>query len=116
VSSFTPFPQLKESYRKLGPKRFWAIMLGALTWSLVGVWLERNLDYPHAYGSSCRHKCLIEEYWYSPTLLSHGGVHAYLMFAWLWALVVLPLGFVVWLKLRSRPDKLESTSYISDPE
>lgn len=116
--SFTGIPELREAYRQLGAVRFWLIMLGLLTYIGVGAWLSISLHYPLAYGSTCHSKCMIENYWFSPQLLRHGGLMDYALFAWLWSMPAFVAGVVIWTKLRrrtpSRNPILPSNS--SDPE
>jgi hypothetical protein len=100
--SLTGIPELKKSCRQLGAARFGAIMLGTCVWIGIGAWLQMTNDYPAAYGSSCHRKCLIEDYWYSPELIRHGGGLAYALFAWLWLLPVFVIGVAIWARLRKQ--------------
>ena len=99
---------LSNSYRQLGPVRFWLIVLGTLTYIGVGAFLAVKLHYPQAYGSTCHSKCFPEDYWFSPMLLRHGSLLEYLLFVWLWLLPALVIGVAIWSRLRkrSRPNDL----------
>jgi hypothetical protein len=103
--SFTGIPELKESYRKLGPLRFALTMLGTLLYIGIGAALAITKNYPAAYGSSCRRKCFIENYWYSPELLSQGDFYAYALFAWLWSMPALVVGVLIYAALKKRRNK-----------
>jgi hypothetical protein len=98
--SVTGIPELKASYHKLGPQRFWLIMFGTIAWIAIGVWLRMANKYPEAYGASCHSKCLVEVYWFSPGLLQHGGALALALFVWLWSLPV--SAFVLFGRMRLR--------------
>jgi hypothetical protein len=103
--SLTGIPELKESYRKLGPTRFWLVMLGTLTFISIGAALAITLDYPRAFGSTCHHKCMVENYWYSPALLRRGSVLAYALFAWLWLIpAMIPAAFI-YARIKKRRDR-----------
>lgn len=102
--SLTGIPELKDSYAQLGAGRFWLIMAGVLTYIGIGAALAITLDYPKAYGSMCRRKCLIEDYWFSPALLTHGNLLDYCLFAWLWSMPAAAIGVILWSRLRKRSD------------
>jgi len=95
-------PTFMDSYRKLGPLRFSLVMLGTFGWIGLGTWLSITDNYPRIYGSTCQRKCLIEDYWYSPQLLIHGGWLSYALFAWLWAIPALVVGLIVRAKWRKQ--------------
>lgn len=87
MSSWTGIPELKQSYRTLGARRFWAMTTSVLAYIGIGVWLSMTVNgWPEKYGSSCHGRgCLIDELWYSPGLLN-GGWAEWMLFAWLWSM------------------------------
>lgn len=92
--SWTGIPELKESYRMLGPVRFSLLMFGTLVYVGIGAWLTIKTNHPRAAGSTCQRKCMIESYWYSPHLLSGGPIEL-LTFVWLWLLpATIPAAFI----------------------
>lgn len=93
--------KMKAGYQELGPMRFSILMIGILAWIGLGVGPIIALDYPSAFGSSCHRKCLIESYWYSPTLISDGRFLAYLLFAWLWSMPAVVVAALIY-RLRKR--------------
>lgn len=92
MRSWTGIPELKQSYRTLGPKKFIPMMLGTFAWIGIGAWLTIAMDYPRSVGSTCRRKCLIEEYWYSGALLERGDPMSLCLFVYLWSMPALVIG------------------------
>lgn len=95
------FLKMRAGYEVLGPFRFGLLLLGVLAWIGIGAGAAIALDYPSAFGSSCHHKCLVESFWYSPTLISDGRLLAYVLFAWLWSMPAAVLAAVIY-RLRKR--------------
>ena len=92
--SITGIPELREYHKKVGPLRFWSLMGCTFTWIGIGAWLAIYLNFPTAYGSTCHRKCLLEEFWFSPALVSEGhrNVTELALFAWLWSMPALVVG------------------------
>lgn len=105
MRSWTGIPELKESYRTLGAMRFCLVLLGTLAYIGTGAALSIALDYPQAFGSTCRRKCLIENYWYSPALLTDDNTLAYALFLWLWSLPAVVVGTLIYATLKKRRDR-----------
>ncbi|UYY57937.1 hypothetical protein [Sphingomonas sp. S2-65] len=103
--SLTGIPELKESYRALGATRFWLTMIGLLVYCGGLAALMIATDHPESAGSTCRRKCMIEAYWFSPHLLG-GGAIEWLAFAWLWSIPAFVLGFILYARLNKRRDRL----------
>lgn len=85
--SWSKIPELKQSYRTLGARNFWALMIGVLGFIGLGVWLSMSVDgWPEKYGSACHGRgCFLDELWVSPGLLN-GSWAEWLLFAWLWSM------------------------------
>lgn len=81
MASWSGIPELRESYKALGPLRFWLIMGALAAWIGCKVWLETVLGWPDAYGFRCRGKCLFQDIWHSPALLENGRPLEWLLFA-----------------------------------
>ena len=105
--SLTGIPELKESYRALGAARFLLLMIGLLTYIGGFAALMIATDHPQSAGSTCRRKCMIEAYWFSPHLLG-GGAIEWLAFAWLWSLPAFVIGFVIYARLKRRREPLSN--------
>ncbi len=82
--------------------------IGLVLWGVIGVGLMAYLEYPSAYGISCRSGgryggggCIAE----SGVLLDYGGPLELLLFAWLWSLPVMIVAILVYggvAQLRNR--------------
>jgi hypothetical protein len=81
--SWSGIPELKEGYQKLGPRKFWPVMIGTLLYIGSGAWLMISAQWP----ADCRPqgRDLIGAYYCSPGLLS-GGTMEIGAFIWLWAI------------------------------
>lgn len=104
--SWTGIPELKESYRKLGPRLFWGIVVGLLAWLAIGMWLSLSLDWPDAYGFHCHGRgCWIDDLWHSPSLLAAGHRSAMEigLFIWEWSLPAVIPAALIWRFLKTRP-------------
>ncbi len=105
MTSWSGIPELRASYRKLGALRFFAMMLALLVWIGIFAWLSVTLDFPRSAGSTCHGKCTIEDFWYSPYLLRHGGWMGFALFAWLWSMPAFVVGMLIYAKLKKRRDR-----------
>lgn len=110
MASWSGIPELRESYRTLGPLRFWTIMGVLMAWLGGGVWLQVAVGWPEAYGFHCRGKgCLFTDIWHSPVLLHHGGLLEWLLFAHFMTLpgiFLVALVIVVRRKFRQRRPRI----------
>lgn len=112
MSMIDDWRQMRDAYR-MNPVGFAIIMLGLLTYIGVFAWLMVITDHPQAAGSTCRRKCMIEAYWFSPHLLG-GGVTDWLLFIWLWSLPATVVGAIVIHRLRRRRDPLATRIHPQD--
>jgi hypothetical protein len=108
---------IKEMYRRHRALQFVTKIIGIFAWLAIYIWLSSKADWPDGYGFQCHGRgCLFQDLGHSPALLKHGGLVPDLTFIWLWAPALIYAAYILWAMLRPRPDNLESTSYISDPE
>ena len=86
--------QIREGYRA-NPALFVGLNVGLVAYIVTLATLVVMVDHPQAAGSTCRRKCLIESYWFSPHLLS-GGMLEWLTFILLWAMPATFIGFLAY--------------------
>ena len=105
------FSELKASYKKLGPLRFWAWLGGTilliLLWVGAQFWVSYKIGWPDSYGFECRGKgCLFVHMAHSAKLLRGGSAYELTLFALLWSWVALIVGWAIYALLkRRRPSK-----------
>jgi hypothetical protein len=98
--SFTGVPELKDSYRQLGRRKFLAIIIATVAWIGGGAWFMVMASWP----SQCDHEGrkiagFIKKLYCSPDLLSGGAVE-FGLFAWLWSMPALLIGVLIWALAR----------------
>jgi hypothetical protein len=117
--SLTGIAELKESYRKLGSKKFWLLMIATFSWIGSGVALETKLDFPDAYGFTCSGKgCLLIEVWRSPVLLHHSSWYEFALFALIWTMPALHADALIYAavrKLRGQKYSIYADDEVSTP-
>jgi hypothetical protein len=96
--------ELKAYNDRLGSLRFWSIFASIFAWIGIGSWLSVSLKYPEMYGSTCRRKCLPEQFWYSPSLIAngHGSIKEWAMFVWLWSMPTLFVSAIIYAFVTKR--------------
>ncbi len=100
--SITGIPELKDSYRQLGPLRFWSLMSGLLIWIVGGASLMMSATWPgHCDHQGRKIVGMIKQLYCSPDLLV-GGPLEYGLFLWLWSMPVFVLGFIVYALIKKR--------------
>ena len=105
--SIAGIPEMKESYRKLGPRKFWAITISTLSiifvYALLTLWLYKKVGWPERYGFHCSgHDCLIADLWHSPALLSQPDGYHLGLFALIWSLPAFVVGCVIYPAVKKR--------------
>lgn len=121
--SITGIPELRESHRQLGPRRFWTMMLALISlifgWAALGIWLKTETGWPERYGFHCHGRgCLFVDMWHSPALLSHLDVYQIGLFLWIWSIPLFAIISFLWVRWRkqTRAQDLSAPKIISDPE
>ena len=91
------FSDLKQNYATLGPKRFWLMVAGTLTFiatlSGLDIWLSNETGWPDAYGFHCHGRgCTFTYLIHSPQLLRGGSTYEICLFVLLWLLPSILIG------------------------
>ncbi|MEG3145040.1 hypothetical protein U1839_10305 [Sphingomonas sp. RT2P30] len=111
------FPQITIGNRTIGGSASWLLLTAIVLWLGGGAILREKVGWPEHYGFQCHGRgCMIDEMGHSLALVRQGGFLPDLLFIDIWSIFAIPLALFAWTKLRRRPDNLETTSYISDPE
>ncbi len=98
--------KIAQSYRTLGPLKFWSLMFGILVWIGIGTWLSISLGWPDRYGFHCSGRgCFVEDLWYSPRLIApdHRSLMEITLFVWEWSMPAFVFAFVARALLKKRP-------------
>lgn len=103
----TGIPELKESYRQLGPMKFTAMTAGTLGYIALWVWLEMTANWP----GQCDHEGrklwgLVKELGCSADLLA-GGPREWGLFAMLWSLPAVVVGTIIYCQIKMRRETAE---------
>jgi hypothetical protein len=109
--SITGIPELKESYRKLGPRNFWLTMSGTIAFIILGAWLSMTAQ----WAGQCDHSGrglvgLVKELRCSPDLLVGGPVEIGL-FIWIWSMPAIVVGCLAWAIIRKIRTSSKSSSF-----
>ena len=104
------FSELKQTYRRLGPIKFWSTMAAIIAWCVLGVWLSDEVSWPDSYGYHCHGRgCFFSDLWHSPALVERGGVFPDAMFLYLWSFIAIPVSLVIGFKLRKQNSTISSS-------
>lgn len=108
--SFTGIPELKQSYRQLGPAKFWLMVVVTLSWIFVGAWLAMSAQWQGQCDHSGRKLWgLMKQLHCSPELLS-GGAMEIGLFVWLWSMPLLVAGCLIYAFVRKLRGTTSSSS------
>jgi hypothetical protein len=87
---------LIDSYNRLGPVKFWSIIVAMLAYAALGIWLQHKVNWPDGFGFHCRGRtCLIEDLEHSSALLRGRGLYELALFAWFWLIPVVAAAAIV---------------------
>ncbi|MEA1072143.1 hypothetical protein [Sphingomonas sp. LY160] len=94
--------ELRDTYRQVGGRRFWAIVIPLVVWALAGVWLDGAVTWPTQCDvSGAGDLGYVQKLGCSARLLSGGGAEIG-MFVWLWALPALAAIGLIWFAIIRR--------------
>jgi hypothetical protein len=95
-----------QTYRRLGPFRFFTTIAAFVGWMIAGIWIRISLDWPDGYGFHCHGKgCLITDLTHSTALFGrgHGSIMEIAEFLWIWSIPVFGVTYVILPFFKSRP-------------
>lgn len=101
------FSELKGYHAALGPVRFWCLLLGTVSFSLLlagaDIWLSDKIGWPEAYGFQCHGRgCWLQNWIHSPKLLRGGSPYELGLFALLWWMPAVVGGCLVYALVKRR--------------
>ena len=89
-------PSIVDSYRQLGPVKFWSIIVAMLAYAGFGIWLQHKVNWPDGYGFACRGRtCLLEDLEHSTALLRSHGLYQLALFGWFWLIPLVAVAAIV---------------------
>ena len=102
MSSWTGIPELIQSYRVMGARKFWFSMATTLGWIGLGTWLSMTVTWPGQCDHSGRKIVgLVNQIFCSPHLLD-GGLREWMLFVWLWSMPGVVIACLIYAFVKKR--------------